>query len=92
MEIEIKNNIYTIFSLNLFYYSDKHWTFQTQTLISKNFHRITWNPGYIRFISRWLCTVCLNKVNTGSIHRQGPRHTENVIKMVPVYSLFSTEH
>ena len=28
----------------------------------------------------------------GSIHSQGPRHTKDVIKMVPVVPLFSTEH
>ena len=28
----------------------------------------------------------------GSIPSQGPRHTKDVIKMVPVVSLFSTEH
>ena len=28
----------------------------------------------------------------GSIPSQGPRHTKAVIKMVPVVSLFSTEH
>ena len=28
----------------------------------------------------------------GSIPSQGPRHTKDVIKMVPVVPLFSTEH
>ena len=28
----------------------------------------------------------------GSIPSQGPRHTKNVIKLVPVVPLFSTEH
>ena len=28
----------------------------------------------------------------GSIPSQGPRHTEDVVKMVPVVPLFSTEH
>ena len=28
----------------------------------------------------------------GSIPQQGPRHTKDVIKMVPVVPLFSTEH
>ena len=28
----------------------------------------------------------------GSIPSQGPRHTKDVIKLVPVVSLFSTEH
>ena len=28
----------------------------------------------------------------GSISSQGPRHTKDVIKMVPVVPLFSTEH
>ena len=28
----------------------------------------------------------------GSIPSQGPRHTKDVIKMVPVLPLFSTEH
>ena len=28
----------------------------------------------------------------GSIPSQGPRHTKDVIKMIPVVSLFSTEH
>ena len=29
---------------------------------------------------------------SGSIPSQGPRHTKDVIKMVPVVPLFSTEH
>mgnify|MGYP000305435489 FL=1 len=28
----------------------------------------------------------------GSIPNQGPRHTKDIIKMVPVVPLFSTEH
>jgi len=28
----------------------------------------------------------------GSIHSQGPRHTKDVIKMVPVVPLFGTQH
>jgi len=28
----------------------------------------------------------------GSIPSQGPRHTKDIIKMVPVVPLFSTEH
>ena len=30
--------------------------------------------------------------SAGSIPSQGPRHTKDVIKMVPVVSLFSTQH
>ena len=29
---------------------------------------------------------------SGSIPSQGPRHTKDVIKMIPVVPLFSTEH
>ena len=32
------------------------------------------------------------RVGPGSIPSQGPRHTKDVIKMVPVVPLFSTEH
>ena len=37
------------------------------------------------------CFVCLREI-PGSIPSQGPRHTKNVIKMVPVVPLFRTEH
>ena len=33
-----------------------------------------------------------HQVVPGSIPSQGPRHTKDVIKMVPVVPLFSTEH
>ena len=39
-------------------------------------------------VERWLR---VRKV-PGSIPSQGPRHTKDVIKMVPVVPLFSTEH
>ena len=41
-----------------------------------------------------LVVVCWNRVREvpGSIPSQGPRHTKDVIKMVPVVPLFSTEH
>ena len=37
------------------------------------------------------CWLRLREV-PGSIPSQGPHHTKDVIKMVPVVSLFSTEH
>ena len=37
------------------------------------------------------CWLRLGEVS-GSIHSQGPRHTKDVIKMIPIVSLFSTEH
>ena len=38
--------------------------------------------------------ACWHRVREvpGSIPSQGPRHTKDVIKMVPVLPLFSTEH
>ena len=38
-----------------------------------------------------LCWLRVREV-PGSIPSQGPRHTKDVIKMVPVVPLFSTEH
>ena len=38
-----------------------------------------------------LCWLRVREV-LGSIPSQGPRHTKDVIKMVPVVPLFSTEH
>ena len=37
------------------------------------------------------CWLRVREVS-GSIPSQGPRHTKDVIKMVPVVPLFSTEH
>ena len=41
-----------------------------------------------------LVVECWHRVREvpGSIPSQGPRHTKDIIKMVPVVSLFSTEH
>ena len=41
-----------------------------------------------------LVVECWHRVREvpGSIHSQGPRHTKDVIKMVPVVPLLSTEH
>ena len=41
-----------------------------------------------------LVVECLLRVREvqGSIPSQGPRHTKDVIKMVPAVSLFSTQH
>ena len=39
-----------------------------------------------------LVVECLHQVVPGSIPSQGPRHTKNVKKIVPVVPLFSTEH
>ena len=42
---------------------------------------------------RWSITKHMLCTSTwGSIHSQGPRHTKDDIKMVPVVSLFSTHH
>ena len=42
--------------------------------------------------SSLLNVIILNKPGPGSIPSQGPRHTKDVIKMVPVVPLFSTQH
>ena len=41
-----------------------------------------------------LVVECWHRVRVvpGSIPSQGPRHTKDVIKMVPVVPLFSTQH
>ena len=41
-----------------------------------------------------LVVECWHRVSevTGSILSQGPRHTKDVMQMVPVVPLFSTEH
>ena len=41
-----------------------------------------------------LVVECWHRVREvpGSILSQGPRHTKDIIKMVPVVPLFSTEH
>ena len=46
-----------------------------------------WNSEHIDFIL-WLRVRDV----PGSIPSQGPRHTKDVIKIVPVVPLFSTEH
>ena len=54
-------------------------------------------PGntYKHFFNTFSLVVeCWHRVREvpGSIPSQGPRHTKDVIKMIPVVPLFSTEH
>jgi len=46
---------------------------------------------YKRFNCLLLIRLIVREV-PGSIPSQGPRHTKDVMKMVPVVPLFSTEH
>ena len=52
------------------------------------------NIDYIYITIDSLVVSCWLRVREvpGSIPSQGPRHTKDVIKMVPVVPLFSTEH
>ena len=56
----------------------------------------TWNRfSYVFYrLLDSLVVECLLRVREvpGSIPSQGPRHTKEVIKMVPVVPLFNTEH
>ena len=54
------------------------------SLVKPNFHRLIDSL----VVECWL----RGRQVPGSIPSQGPRHTKDVIKMVPVSPLFSTEH
>ena len=66
-------------------------------LLSNKFIFIFLNQELIKRLYRLLdslmveCWLRVRKV-PGSIPSQGPRHTEDVIKMVPVVPLCSTQH
>ena len=54
----------------------------------------TLTPYFQNSLLDSLVVECWHRVREvpGSIHCQGPRHTKDVIKMVPVVPLFSTQH
>ena len=67
------------------------------SLVVECWHRVREVPGSIPSQGRLLnslvveCGLRVQEV-PGSISSQGPRHTKDVIKMVPVVPLFSTQH
>ena len=63
------------------------------TLKYSDSNSFNFNGKYYRRLDS-LVVECWLRVREvpGSIPSQGPRHTKDVIKMVPVVPLFSTEH
>ena len=62
-----------------------HWPFPKLLYKNFSFYIIFWTLRY------YLSLLPIGRV-PGSIPSQGPRHTKDVIEMVPVVPLFSTEH